>query len=131
MMSWYQLMADPKSYQDADPKALVVRLPLKLRSKQKVLLTLAQRLHFPRYFGKNWDALEELMRDLNWLEAKRIVLVHEGFPLGAGDGRLIYLQILQSVQGFWKEADEPKEWVIIFPKSAEGALEAAMEALEE
>ena len=30
-----------------------------------------------------------------------------------------------------KEADEPKEWVFIFPKSAEGALEAAMEALEE
>lgn len=130
-MSWYQLMADPKSYQDADPNTLVVRLPLKLRSKQKVLLTLAQRLHFPRYFGKNWDALEELMRDLNWLEAKRIVLVHEGLPLGAGDGRLIYLQILQSVQEFWSEAEEPKEWVFIFPKSAGGAIEAAMEALEE
>ncbi len=125
-MTWYQLMADPKTYKDPDPKALVVRVPLKIRSKQKLLGLLGDRLDFPRFFGKNWDALEELLRDLSWLEAKRIVLVHEGLPFGGGESRIIYLQILESIQEYWREADDPKELVVVFPKVSQEAIEHAL-----
>ena len=79
-----------------DPAALVVRIPRGIRSKQKLFAIFAERLHFPRYFGWNWDALEELLRDLSWLPAdKPIVIVHEDLPFGAGgENRHIYFAVL-------------------------------------
>jgi len=76
---------------------LLVRVPRGIRSKEKLLAILAQGLRFPRYFGWNWDALEELLNDLSWLPAGRqIVIEHVDLPFGAGGAnRAIYLDILQ------------------------------------
>ena len=42
---------------------------------------LARKLHFPAYFGHNWDALDECLRYLSWNGPQgRIVIVHEGLP---------------------------------------------------
>ncbi len=78
--------------------ALVVRIPAGVRSKQKLLKILADRLRFPGYFGWNWDALEECLNDLSWLgEGQRVAIVHEDLPFGAGgEHRRTYLQILAS-----------------------------------
>jgi hypothetical protein len=87
---------DPAAFQGA--AALVVRIPAGMRSKQKLLGILAERLRFPGYFGWNWDALEECLRDLSWLpEGQRVAIVHEGLPFGAGgEHRRTYLQVLAS-----------------------------------
>ncbi len=37
----------------------------------------ANALHFPTYFGHNWDAMDECMRDLSWLEFGGLVLMVE------------------------------------------------------
>jgi RNAse (barnase) inhibitor barstar len=76
---------------------LVVWVPRSVRSKEKLLGILAQGLRFPRYFGWNWDALEECLRDLSWLpENASILIVHEQLPFGEGENRQIYLDILKS-----------------------------------
>ena len=40
---------------------------------------IARALHFPDYFGRNWDAVYDCLTDLNWLPAAGYVLVVDGF----------------------------------------------------
>jgi len=46
-----------------------------VRSKADLLSAIAKALNFPEYFGHNWDALDECLRDLEWLSAKGYVLI--------------------------------------------------------
>jgi RNAse (barnase) inhibitor barstar len=86
-----------------DPEALIVRLPRGIRSKEKLFAIFSQKLHFPRYFGRNWDALEECLRDLSWIPIDQpIAIVHEDLPFGSGGvNRGIYLDLLRSVLNHW------------------------------
>ena len=81
-----------------DPTAFIVRIPRGLRSKKKLLSVFATTLRFPKYFGWNWDALEECLHDLSWLPPdKPVAIVHEDLPFGdGGENRAIYLGVLQS-----------------------------------
>lgn len=50
-----------------------------IRSKDQLLRLLGNALRFPAYYGVNWDALEECLRDLDWISEPSIVLVvHRG-----------------------------------------------------
>jgi len=95
------------------PGWLVVRLGGQLRRKQDILRAVARGLKFPGYFGWNWDALEECLRDLSWLDVRvGIVLLHEHIPLTNTAQRSIYLDILKNAQS---ENRIPLR--IVFPQS--------------
>jgi hypothetical protein len=49
-----------------------------ISSKDDLMSTLAAALDFPEHFGANWDALDDSLRDLSWLDAHNHVLVVEG-----------------------------------------------------
>lgn len=81
------------------PDAFVARLGGPLRRKRDLLRALAASLKFPNYFGYNWDALEECLRDLSWLpDGETIILLHEQMPLADERQRATYIDILRSVQ---------------------------------
>lgn len=81
------------------PNAFVARLGGPLRRKRDLLRALAAGLKFPKYFGYNWDALEECLCDLSWLPAgETIVLLHEQIPLDDKRHRAIYIDVLRSAQ---------------------------------
>jgi hypothetical protein len=117
----FELVQSPADYRD--DTARVVRVRSGIRSKQKLLAILADKLRFPGYFGWNWDALEECLGDLSWLPpGQRVVIVHEDLPFGAGgDNRGIYLSILAAA-GAAERADHPL--AVVFPASV-GPLIAA------
>lgn len=115
-MAWYQLWDFAEPFPPSD--ALIVRMPKKLRSKEKVHRVLQEALQLPHYFESNWDALEEVLRDLSWLKAKRVVIVHQDVPFGQGDNRQIYLEILENVVEFWQEREELK-FEVVFPVGVE------------
>jgi hypothetical protein len=45
---------------------------------KELLGAVGEALCFPAYFGRNWDALDEMLRDLEWLPAEGWVLVVTG-----------------------------------------------------
>ena len=97
-----------------DPTALVVRVPPGIRSKQKLFAIFADKLRFPRYFGWNWDALEELLRDLSWLPSnKAVIIVHEDLPFGTGgENREVYFDVLKEAVAFWEKTQRERLRVI-------------------
>ena len=117
----FAFVQSPREFKDE--AALVVRVPRGVRSKEKLLRILADKLRLPGYFGGNWDALEDALRDLTWLPAGRgVVIVHEDLPFGAGgENRGIYLAILQSVAEHWT-ASNKRSFRVVLPKSVEVAL---------
>lgn len=118
----FQFVDSPASY--SAPKTRVVRVPRKIHSKRTLLKSLAQRLQLPGWFGGNWDALEDSLRDLTWLpEEESVAIVHEDLPFGRGESRGIYLEILRSAMNHWREHGG-RQFVVVLPSSAKSALSA-------
>jgi hypothetical protein len=96
-------------------EGILVRVPASIRSKRKLMRVLAEQLSFPPYFGHNWDALEECLKDLSWLPAGELQIWHSDLPLTpASEERQTYLRILQAVAAKW-QGDRTQRLKIIFP----------------
>lgn len=100
-------------------------MPPGIRTKAALLDELYHRLHFPDYFGDNWDALEECIRDLSWLPPGTVILRHSDLPLTEDVANLkTYLSILRdTVQkadwdylwgNKWSGSRE-RDLVVVFP----------------
>lgn len=75
--------------------------------KAGLLERFASALHFPPWFGHNWDALSDCLTDLSWLPARGYrIMLSRPQDLRAADPETLAtaLEILQEAAGFW--ADE-------------------------
>lgn len=75
--------------------------------KEALLERVARSLEFPRWFGGNWDALEDCLTDLSWSKAGGHVLLIEGAGELPGDERGIFLDILASAAAWWADRKRP------------------------
>ena len=76
--------------------------------KRALLGALARALKFPAYFGMNWDALEDSLRDLS--PARGYVIVLSGFsalPEKMAEEAEILTKILESSARYWQAKDIP------------------------
>lgn len=89
-----------------------------VREKNALLEKLARALQFPAWFGKNWDALEDCLGDLSWLDgAGQVLLFHNDDELGADD-RGVLIDVLASSAEFWAGRGKPFFAVFIDPRRA-------------
>lgn len=102
---------------DCERDDFVLRVPAEIRSKADLLAVLASAGHFPDYFGGNWDALQDCLRDLSWIGNRKVVVVHSDLPLRENPAECRnYLEILQTVLADWSEnvrpdaAEFPPDW---------------------
>jgi RNAse (barnase) inhibitor barstar len=101
--------------------AVVADVPSGIRTKEALFEELARHLRFPDYFGANWDALWECIRDLSWLPAGPVVLRHSDLPLAQDVANLKkYLSILSdAVEKRWAMPNQDlRDLVIVFPPEA-------------
>jgi hypothetical protein len=101
-------------------------VPGGIENKAALLEALFLALHFPEYFGGNWDALEECIRDLSWLPPGDVVVRHEALPLSDDRASLsTYLAILTDAMKKWKATGE-RRLFIVFPLSAEAVVRSIL-----
>ena len=111
-----------------EESARVVRIPAGIGTKKQLLAILALGLDFPSYFGWNWDAFEECLRDLSWIPTPaNIVLIHHDLPLSNDVGEAAtYLSILKDAMGN-PGTSQSHELIVVFPSQYRESIEAAIE----
>jgi len=73
---------------------------------EKFYSSIASQLKFPESFGNNFDAFDEMMNDLDWLEEDRIYLIFKNYDIFLveenDEAREILLTILDDASSEWK-----------------------------
>ena len=119
-------LPDPTTSQ-AGPNSLSASIPVGITRTEELFASLNEQLHFPTYFGENWDSLHEMLRSwANWTDAQRVVIVHQDLPLleKTANGWFwlkIYLETVMDSIAFMQKNSE-KELVAIFPSDTYEAL---------
>ncbi|WP_175931869.1 MULTISPECIES: barstar family protein [unclassified Burkholderia] len=116
----FRYEAQPSYYSPKD--AFVAMLPATIGTKNDLLEALASSLVFPAYFGFNWDALFDCLRDFSWLDEHDIVLVHPDLPLLQQSELKIYLRLLRDSVLDWRP-DEAHRFEVVFAESDKEAVE--------
>ena len=80
------------------------------------LRAFAQALHFPAWFGGNWDALEDCLGDLSWRPGEGHVLVLRNWQALSADDLGVLLDVLRSSADSWSGRGKPFFAVLIDPE---------------
>lgn len=124
----FEFVDDPASF--PLPRAggqRVVRIPSGVTRKDRLLNKIARGLDFPSYFGGNWDALDECLRDLSWLDGvTEVVLLHDAVPLSHPPTRATYLHLLRDLAT--QCAAEGPAIRVLFPTADRAAIQAMLDA---
>jgi hypothetical protein len=72
-------------------------------SKEVLMERVASAMHFPGWFGGNWDALEDCLTDLSWSNAAGHVLLIEDARELSDDERGILVDVLTAAATSWAE----------------------------
>ncbi|MFF3213752.1 barstar family protein [Streptomyces sp. NPDC002886] len=88
-----------------------VRLDLDgVRSKAELMRRCGAALGVPEYFGANWDALSDALRDLSWLPTApgRLVVLTSwrGYAAAKPDDWETLTEILEEAVDFWRAGSE-------------------------
>ena len=104
--------------------ALIAHLKGEPATKKALLEELARALSLPGHFGRNWDALEESLREFSWAQgAKSIGIVHHALPALPEDDLRIYLDILAgAVADLHAAKDGAPTLHAVFPLSARARI---------
>jgi RNAse (barnase) inhibitor barstar len=80
----------------------VARIPNGLRSRDELFAALRRELRLPEYFGDNWNALIDCLRDLSWIKEPRVLLIHADVPKLKRKDLVTYLEVLSDSVQDWQ-----------------------------
>ena len=78
------------------------------RDRHALFSELSEAMEFPSYFGENWDALDECLTDLEWLDSDGyVVLISEADQLLIDEPTAlsVFLDVLRSAASYWMDGD--------------------------
>jgi RNAse (barnase) inhibitor barstar len=101
----------------------------KVENENDLFSKLSNVLKFPDYFGDNWNALYDCLRDFNWIEKEGIALIHTEMPNLSEEGLKTYVEILFDTVQDWKE-DEEHYFKVIFPEETEQTIKKLISSFQ-
>ena len=80
-----------------------------IERKEQLLNHVATVLQFPNHFGSNWDALEECLTDLEWVDGDGYLIYFDhidGLLAAHPDQFATFVEIVRDAVESWKEDGE-------------------------
>ncbi|MGB8337244.1 MAG: barstar family protein [Burkholderiales bacterium] len=111
----YQLVSD-ETHTEIEKTAKAAKLAYfhiegkKIEKKEQFLNHASVAMHFPEYFGGNWDAFADCLEDLSWHDAPGYVVLfdhYDGLASHAHGQFDTLLEIFHSATEYWKEQEKP------------------------
>jgi hypothetical protein len=107
-----------------------IEIPVGIHTSAEFLELVSRALEFPGYFGRNWDAFEECIRDLSWFPPGQVVLKHQDLPLAAEIPSLkTYLEVLCGAVRKWSASGE-RSLVVVFPAEFKDRVTTVIRLIE-
>ena len=110
-LSAFTFVSDTKDFVDSG--ARVARVAGAICTAQQLFDLFYRVLTLPGYFGFNWNALSDCLRDFHWVDERNVVIVHDELPELPSSDMRIYLDVLLEAVMDWKR-DEAHSLKVIF-----------------
>lgn len=121
------LFCDSPEYNIKD--VFCVRLDPTICKEDMLLEEFFYLLWFPGYFGFNWNALYDCLKDFHWMPFHKVVLIHETIPDLPHEDLKIYIDILRDSVLSWKPGEE-HSLEVVFKESHREAIEKILTEIE-
>nr|WP_241021153.1 barstar family protein [Burkholderia sp. Ac-20344] len=89
----------------AEDDAFLARVSGDIRTAERLFEIFYRELNLPGYFGFNWNALFDCLRDFHWIDERRVVIIHENFPELNFSEMKVYLEVLRDAVLDWKPGE--------------------------
>ena len=102
--------------------------------KEQLLNHVATALRFPDYFGGNWDALEECLADMEWVDAPGYLIYYDHIDTLAKehpDQLQTFVEICRDAVASWKEDGTPMVVLLSGTKAPKGVSKLKPGAAED
>ncbi len=120
--------ASPKDVQAAAKRAKFAYFHIEgknIARKEQLLNHVATALRFPDYFGGNWDAMEECLTDMEWVDAPGYLIYYDhidGLAQGHPDQLETFVEICRDAVSSWKDDGTPFVVLLSGSKAPKGVL---------
>ena len=98
-------------------KLYIVKLDLRtVQGKSEFLARLAKALKCPPYFGMNWDALNDCLTDLSWLDDEGwvVILINgQDFTAKNQNDFNTAIDVFQAAAEYWRSHAKPF-WIFVY-----------------
>lgn len=111
--------------QFVDSGARVARVGGSICTAQQLFDLLYRLLTLPGYFGFNWNALSDCLRDFHWIDERNVVIVHDELPELAPMEMKTYLEVLSDAVLDWKPG-EAHSLKVVFNEKDRRHIEATI-----
>ena len=99
----------------------LVDIPPGISTAELLLQIFYNHLELPGYFGFNWNALSDCLRDLHWVNHHVVIIRHADIPPIPREDLRTYVEILAQAVLSWKPGDE-HTLRVTFPADAKNYL---------
>lgn len=102
-----------------------------IERKEQLLTHVATALRFPGHFGHNWDALEECLTDMEWLDAPGYLVYYDHIDKlleAHPDQFATFIEICRDAVASWKEDGTPMVILLSGARAPKGVAKLARPA---